>query len=204
MTKRLIAFVFRKGLDIAFFSKVLFNKYVKGRKMIIDVSSDFDQEKAIEAIIYIAQRYKTPEVYAICKLLYLADKESLENYGRFIFSESYCAMEQGAVPSKAYDLLKLARHQNVGGIEVSGNDVAVSRDSNFDFFSASDLECLNRIIEKFNGLSGRALFNAAHDNAWEVNWKRRENSGSVPIPINDIARELRDSDNLIEYISNRC
>ena len=204
MLKRLSTFVLRKGLDIAIGLKMVSNRYVKRRKMIIDASSEFDQEKAIEAIIYVAKRYKTPEVYAICKLLYLADKVSLENYGRFIFSESYCAMEQGAVPSSAYNLLKLARLQNVGGIEVNGNDVAVSRDTNFDYLSASDIECLNQTIKKFNALTGKALYDAAHDNAWKVNWERRDDRGSVHVPINDIARELKDSDNLIEYISNRC
>src|SRR4030066_2115183 len=71
-----------------------------------DLTDEFDRTKAIEAILYLANKIPNPGKYVICKLLYLADKCSLEKYGRFIFGETYCAMERGATPSNAYDLLK--------------------------------------------------------------------------------------------------
>ena len=64
----------------------------------------FNQTKAIEAIVYLAQRVSEADIYGICKLLYLVDKTSLEKYGRFIYGESYVAMKEGATPSKTYDL----------------------------------------------------------------------------------------------------
>lgn len=160
-------------------------------------------KKTIEAIIYIARKYYNPEIYAICKLLYLVDKISLEKYGRFLFNESYCAMKEGAVPSDAYSLLKMARNTNIDGIKVDGYDVVTSREADINLLSESDIECLDQIVDAYNTLPGWALRDAAHDQAWEKNWKKRDNKKSIPIPIADIAGELEDSDNLIDYISNR-
>jgi uncharacterized phage-associated protein len=172
------------------------------KEMIINLRLK-QNKKAIEAIIYIARKYKNPEIYAICKLLYLVDKFSLEKYGRFLFNESYCAMEQGAVPSSAYDLLKMARKSDIDGIKVVNNDVVVSRNADISLFSESDIECLDQIVDAYNTLPGWALHSAAHDQAWKKNWEKRDNKKSIPIPITDIAGELEDSDNLIDYISNR-
>ena len=70
------------------------------------IAFDFNESKAIETILYLANRISRSYKYKICKMLYLADKTSLEKYGRFIFGESYSAMQEGATPSKSYDILK--------------------------------------------------------------------------------------------------
>ena len=72
----------------------------------------FDQEKAIETIIYLSGYVDNPSHLGICKLLYFADKTSLEKYGRFIFGDDYLAMKAGPVPSGAYDLIKAADETN--------------------------------------------------------------------------------------------
>ena len=70
---------------------------------------EFNAEKAIEVILYIAEHIKEPTFHTVSKVLYFADKEHLEKYGRFICGDSYIAMRRGPVPSGVYDLLKLAR-----------------------------------------------------------------------------------------------
>ena len=42
----------------------------------------FEREKAIEAILYLAGRIEDPTFHSIGKLMYFADKTSLERYGR--------------------------------------------------------------------------------------------------------------------------
>jgi len=57
------------------------------------ITFQFNRIKAIEAILYLANKVSDSDIYGICKLLYLVDKTCLEKYGRFIFGETYCAMK---------------------------------------------------------------------------------------------------------------
>jgi uncharacterized phage-associated protein len=162
---------------------------------------EFDQTKAIEAILYLAKKLSNPEKYNICKLLYLADKVSLSNYGRFIFGESYVAMREGATPSNAYDLLKKAAYKPINGIKVEKNKIIALRDSNLDCLSDSDIKCLDQIIDKYgeHPLRGR---DDAHDIAYKKSWDKRGTKRSNGIPVESIAELFPDSADLISYISN--
>jgi hypothetical protein len=163
-----------------------------------DTTDEFDRTKAIEAILYLANRLKSPDKYIICKRLYLADKCSLEKYGRFIFSESYCAMGQGATPSNSYDLLKEAIYKTVDGIGVNGNQVIPLRDARLDYLSQSDIECLDQAIN----IHPSRLKQDTHDDAWQKSWNNRGEKKSSPIPIESIAELFANSDDLLDYLSN--
>jgi len=157
----------------------------------------FNRSKAIETILYLANKISNPDKYGICKLLYLADKLSLSNYGRFIFGESYVAMEEGATPSKSYDLLKDAAVKAIGGLKVEGNKVIALRESNLDSLSESDIECLNQIIEKY-GCHPKSGGRDAHDAAWQRSWNKRGLKRSVKIPVESIAELFPDSGDLVK------
>jgi uncharacterized phage-associated protein len=70
---------------------------------------EFDIEKGIESVLYIIENGAQPTFHHISKVMYFADKEHLEKYGRFICGDSYVAMKHGPVPSGIYDLLKSVR-----------------------------------------------------------------------------------------------
>jgi len=162
----------------------------------------FNLQKALESILYLAPKISDPDVYGICKLLYLADKTSLEKYGRFIYGESYYAMEKGATPSNTYDLLKEAAITPLDELEVRGNQVIAKRDVNLEHLSESDIECLDQVINVWGKSPNWARRDAAHDAAWKKAWDNREDKGSVPIPVESIAELFDDSEDLIEYLSN--
>lgn len=162
----------------------------------------FDRPKAVEVILYLAGKVSEADVYGICKLLYLADKKSLEKYGRFIFGESYCAMQQGATPSNAYNLLKDARLTPIMGLRVDGNQVVALREAHLDYLSESDIECLNQIIREYGKKSNLARRQDAHDAAWKKAWDNKGDKRSVGIPVESIAELLPDSDDIIKYVSN--
>ena len=44
----------------------------------------FKVEKSVEAILYIGQNVEEPTFHRISKVMYFADKNHLEKYGRFI------------------------------------------------------------------------------------------------------------------------
>lgn len=166
------------------------------------IAFDFDEPKAIETILYLANRISRSYKYNICKMLYLADKTCLEKYGRFIFGESYSAMEEGATPSKSYDLLKEIAEERSEELRVEGNAVIPLRDANLDYLSESDIECLDHTISIYDK-NPRKMRDDAHDNAWEEAWDNRGKKRSVDIAVRSIAKTLANSEGLIDYITNR-
>ncbi len=167
-----------------------------------NITFQFDRDKAIETILYLANRVADSDIYGICKLLYLVDKTSLEKYGRFVFGETYYAMKEGSTPSNVYDLLKEASQTPTDELRVDGNQVIALRDANLDYLSESDVECLEQIINVWGKVPNWSRRVAAHDDAWKQAWDKRGDKGSVRIPVESIAELLADSDNLINYLSH--
>ncbi|MCL2706626.1 MAG: Panacea domain-containing protein [Dehalococcoidia bacterium] len=159
----------------------------------------YDKTKAIETILYLVNRVSTPSKYVLCKMIYLADKLSLERYGRLIFGESYAAMRNGATPSNAYNLI----NKNIKypcEIKVDGNNVVALRDADLDYLSESDIECLNQVIGTYDK-AGAKMRNDAHDSAWDAAWSSRGSLNSVPMPITSIVNALPNSEELLDYLT---
>lgn len=174
---------------------------IGGREM-ANITFQFNRAKAIEVILYLANKVSNSDIYGICKLLYLVDKTSLEKYGRFIFGETYYAMKEGSTPSNAYNLLKEAAQAPMSELRVEGNQVTGLRGPNLDYLSESDVECLEQIISVYGKAPNWARAKDAHDDAWKQAWDNRGEKGSVKIPVESIAELLADSDDLINYLSN--
>jgi len=162
----------------------------------------FNEQKAIEVIIYLASRIKNPDIYSICKLLYLADKTNLEKYGRFIFGDTYSAMEKGATPSNAYNLLKEKPPSTRDSFSVSAYNVSVLREPNLEYLSKSDLESLDEIINIYENLPNWRKSEDAHDDAWRSSWEKRGHKKSAPIPIENIAKLFDNVEELIDYLTH--
>jgi uncharacterized phage-associated protein len=179
--------------------------YLKGIKRITSVSGitfQFNKTKAIEVILFLANKISNPDIYGICKLLYFSDKTSLERYGRFIFGETYCAMKEGATPSYAYNLLKEASIAPVNGLKVEKNQVIPLRKPDLGHLSQSDIECLNDIVKIYGEYPNWVKRKDAHDDAWKKSWSKRGTRKSVLIPVEYIAELLAESDDLIDYLSH--
>lgn len=166
------------------------------------IAFDFNESKAIETILYLAKRISRSSKYNICKMLYLADKTSLDKYGRFIFGESYFAMQEGATPSQSYDLLKQIAEECSDDLCVEANDVVALRDANLDYLSESDIECLDQTIAVYDK-DPQKMYRDAHDDAWERAWEYRGHRRSAEIPVRSIAKTLGNSRDLIDYLTNR-
>lgn len=137
----------------------------------------FDSEKAVEAILYIAVRVEEPTFHTISKVLYFADQEHVVKYGRFITGDSYVAMKHGPVPSATYDILKYVRgdqsfcHADHAKTLFSIHKkfyISVQRDADTEEFSDSDLECLDNSISENGNLSFHELTNKSHDSIYDA------------------------------------
>jgi len=165
-----------------------------------DMMAVFDATKAIEAMLYLAHKLSDSRIYTICKMLYLADKISLEKYGRLIFGETYVAMEHGATPSNAYDLLKKSKDDHRFGLSVNDKYVTPLRKATLDYLSETDIECLNKVAELYDNADSQR-FDGVHDSAWEKAWDSRGAKGSNKMPLRSIVDTLPNSTELIEYLT---
>ena len=167
------------------------------------ITFQFDRVKALEVILYLSSKLHVHNVYGICKMLYLADKASLEKYGRFLFGDSYVAMREGGTPSNSYDLLKRLRESPTSDLRVEGNDVIALRPADLDYLSKSDIECLDQTIGKYgNSTNWTDRKAACHDSAWQKAWDRKGIHRSNAIPVESIAEMFEESDDLIDYLTN--
>jgi len=168
----------------------------------MSVRYGFDTEKAIEVLLYIAER--SPNVYNALKVLYFADKDHLSKYGRLICGDSYVAMRRGPVPSGAYDLVKYARGDGLYWTDIPLNEafsvqdhsIVLHRKANLDLLSESDVECLDTAIEKYGYLPFGELKKLSHDNAFK---SADENDF---IPLEAIVKTLPNGDLLWDYLED--
>jgi uncharacterized phage-associated protein len=166
----------------------------------------FDPDKALEVILYIANRAPRPNVYWVLKILYFADKMSLQHWGRFICGDSYVAMSKGPVPSGAYDIVKEVRSGIPMTCPLAGNAfevkadhrIAPFRDADLDLLSQSDIESLDQSIQDNGHLSFGQLKNKSHDTAFDA--AADENDF---MPLEDIIATLPNAELVADYLAHR-
>jgi len=170
----------------------------------VNTKSTFDAEKALEVLLYIGRR--VPDLYSAVKVLYFADKEHLERYGRQISGDTYVAMDWGPVPSETYDLVKCARgdHRRDFGLPVK-ETLAIcdrkvlcpKREPDLDLLSESDMECLDFAIERYGGLNFDELSRLSHE---EPAYK--EAGKDEYMELESIVRSLHNGQVLLDYWSD--
>lgn len=164
---------------------------------------EFDRDKSIEAVLYIANKIDKPDFHSITHILYFADKTSLEEHGRFICGDEYFAMVHGTVPTHTYDLLKSGAPPDEVGFRVEGYNVEPLREADTDVLSDSDIECMRQAIDMYGDVPFWKRKQDSHDEAYEEAWANRGNTLSVPIPLESTASMLENSEQLIEFLANR-
>ena len=167
----------------------------------------FNFRKALEAIVYIATKAPSATMHSTSKILYFADKAHLRQYGRLICGDEYVAMRNGPVPSSIYDIFKIAggrksfdesRQQLILSAFSIKNEYEIKplRETNADYLSASEIECIDSAINEYGGFSFDALSNISHDAAWES--ADRNNVMS----LESIVKTLPNSEEVLEHISS--
>lgn len=144
-------------------------KWGNGREVCLNQTTGLDQQKLVEIILYIGNRIKNPTILKICKILYFADLDHLQRFGRFISRDNYVAMKHGPVPSMSYNILKEARKFGTYNEDFKIQDakkLALIREADLDEFSESDVESLDYAINKFGKCSVGNLVDISHDQAW--------------------------------------
>jgi len=163
-----------------------------------------DKTKMLEGIIWLANRMPGITQYQIAKMFFFADRMHLNNYGRPIFGDVYCAMENGPVPSATYDAIK----QDLLGDSISVNTVGAKkkltalRPADLDEFSDTDIKVLEAVFEEKRTKSFGQLKEETHkDYAWISAWDKaqKQKTGAYPMDYEDLIVG-EDRDEIIEYM----
>lgn len=152
----------------------------------------FDKEKSLNALLYVANRVQRKDFHKIFKIIYFADRQHLADWGRPITGDTYIAMEAGPVPSRLYDMLKIVRGDSyLPDMEGLGKYFQVEnwmyvrplQDADLNKLSANEQEAMSEAIEKYATLSYDEIKEKSHDVAW------RSTARDFSISWDNIARE---------------
>ena len=152
----------------------------------------FDKEKSLNALLYVANRVQRKDFHKIFKIIYFADRQHLAEWGRPITGDTYIAMEAGPVPSRMYDMLKIVRGdsylpdtEGLGEFFQVANWMYVNplQDANLDQLTPNEQEVLDACIDQYSSLSYDEIKEKSHDIAW------RSTARDFAIQWDNIARE---------------
>ena len=152
----------------------------------------FDKEKTLNALLYVANRVQRKDFHKIFKIIYFADRQHLADWGRPITGDIYIAMEAGPVPSRLYDMMKIVRgdsympdSEGLGKYFQIENWMYVNPlvDADPNKLSSNELKVLDACIAKYSSLSYDEIKEKSHDVAW------RSTARDFSIKREDIARE---------------
>jgi uncharacterized phage-associated protein len=125
--------------------------------------------KALEVILWFAEKRPGIDFHAILKLLFFADKYHLNQWGRPIVGDRYEAAPYGPIAQTTYDILRrdplaleLLQMPDLpfevrGGYLVTGH-----RPPDLHKLSESDVEALEAAWNKYSHLDFNGLTNASH------------------------------------------
>ena len=164
---------------------------------------NFNEAKAVEALVLIAQRSPGITPFFVAKILFFADRDHLRAYGRPVTGDTYIAMADGPVPSRVYDMIKdnldLFGDPDaiVGAIRIDRNQrysrIYACRDPDLDALSETDITALESSISFCKGKSFAELSNLTH---LEPAWYQAPPDGTMDPELlvpEDMREEVRES-----------
>ena len=142
-------------------------------------------EKAIEVIVWLANKNPGIDIYHVAKILYHAEKTHLNRYGRPIIGATYIRMDFGQVPSEIRDLINknawmvepdyLKRFSAAIKINKAPHDKLNSlRDADIGYFSDTDIECLEESLNKHGNLPFEQLKKISHEERSWIDTEQNE------------------------------
>ncbi len=167
------------------------------------IEFNFNKQKAIEAILYLANKRPSIDKMSLYKFLFFADVEHLNRYGRPIYGGHYVAMPFGPVPSQVKDILE---KENLPEFDIVDYMITANRQPNTEFLSQSDMEVLDQIYGKLGNFSASALSKLSHEhpawlNAKNKNTNRKNNKLDYKDMINphntDLIEDLEENSRYI-------
>ncbi len=140
-----------------------------------------DYKKIIQVLNYIAEKAggKIPYMKAL-KLLYLADRLHLREYGRLITDDKLVAMKYGTLGSQAKNIVTMSEYlphivyEFVEDKLKRNDDLSIQTNyKERDELSQTDIECVDKIFSEFGKKTQFELADLTHE---LPEWKKHEYS----------------------------
>lgn len=141
----------------------------------------FDNEKAVNALLYVAKALPDGGTHKVFKVLYFAERQHLATYGASILSDNFVRMQNGPVPSNVYYLVKAVRGQFTLPLEAgfeaslrsrlsapSPKQLRALAEPNEDYLAETERECLDEAIAYCRPFGFGKLSDVSHDAAWNA------------------------------------
>lgn len=151
----------------------------------------FNERKATQAAGLLLQlRGGKMSYMKLIKLLYLADREALLQWGRPITTDRYVSMNRGPVLSRILDLATDGEDPGAPSIwanhigEPSGYEVRLQSDAGRDELSDAEVELLHKIFQAYGNKSRWEMVDLTHT---LPEWKNPQ-GGAIPITYRDILK----------------
>lgn len=132
-----------------------------------------NSEKAVETILLLSTLENDIDLYHIAKVIFYAEKQHINQYGRPIIGDKYICGKDGPFPSKIRDLIQNTVYLSGKDLEEISRAFKVSkdeypkvnalRDPDMDVFSESDIECILESFKKYGHMSFAELRKLTHD-----------------------------------------
>lgn len=173
------------------------------------ISFPFKKEKVLECILYLAGKGLDLTTYRVVKLLYLADREHLREFGRPTSFDRYVAMKNGPVASFAYDVMKGHKSSGISTDDlpfllVKRGDLnyaeAPKRGINRKLFSRSDLHVLDETCKQYGDWTFKQLYDLTHKHeAYDKVWSNKI-SNADSMRFEDFFEGMENKERLIENL----
>ena len=164
----------------------------------------FNIEKLIQTCNYLIKKSNPKINYTkLIKLLYLADRESLELTAQSITGDTYVCMDSGPVLSGLYDLIKGKYNETDQCLWNSrfikdGYDLVVTTENiPQGELSLFETQVLDRIYEKFKNYTVPGIIEYIHNNCHE--WEHPSGS-STPLTSKRILKNIGKTKEEIDWI----
>lgn len=173
-------------------------------------------DKIIEVILFLAHKRVELDVYKLVKLVYLADNEHLNTYGRPITFDTIVAMDNGPVASSTYDIFKRNKRIQLNGKPLDYADmpfewakkgqreyiVNPQREIRRDLFSKSDLKVLEDVVEAYADKSFGELYDLTHEHpAYQRAWNEKTAKAKrAKMRVEDMIEQSESKTSLVEEL----
>jgi len=132
--------------------------------------AEFNKQKSLAALLHLANKSGSIDLHALMKMIYWADKEHFQQYGRTITGDEYERRPYGPVPSKIYHgMINCVRLDKVWDYDlaeyfvVEGNSVMPKQLPNYRKLSESDIAVLDHVYGEHGSKDFDELKKAVHE-----------------------------------------
>lgn len=152
----------------------------------------FSDEKAAEVAAFFAGKAGRIDKLKLIKLIYLADRQAMDELGRPILNDEHFSLKNGPICSLALDGINGSRAQQVWSRRIvkSGNSVTPATSESFlefDEVSRRETRILDGVWAKFGAMSTTEVWKWTHEHCPEY---EEVTSGCRPISYERIFAAL--------------